>query len=155
MPSQKQLNGLAHNILDHAVSGLSYMQPHLAQVCRGAGVSTVTLDLLAPSPLPTVLHSLRPAVLACETLHLTFLSIAQKIGFTPQDIVAASLAYEFPVDSIDDYRFSCTSELVGSNGRRYHHSMHTDTYYTGGLTQCSSEQATALGPHWLPSSSLP
>ena len=155
MPSQKHLNGLAHNILDHAVSGLSYLQPHLAQVARTAGVSTITLDLLSASPLPVILHLLRPAVLACESLHHTFLSIAQKLGFTPQDLASATLTFEFPADCTDDYRFACTSELVGSGGRRYRHSMHTDTYYTGGLTTRSSEQATALGPQWLPRPSSP
>ena len=155
MPSQKHLNGLAHNILDHAVSGLSYLQPHLAQVARTAGVSTITLDLLSASPLPVALHLLRPAVLACESLHRTFLSIAQKLGFTPQDLASATLTFEFPAGCTDDYRFACTSELVGSSGRRYRHAMHTDTYYTGGLTTRSSEQATALGPQWLPRPSSP
>jgi hypothetical protein len=155
MPSQKRLNGLAHNILDHAVSGLSYLQPHLAQVCRTAGVSSVTLDLLAASPLPSALGSLRPAVLACETLHQTFLSVVQKLGFTPRDIASATLTYEFPANSADDYRFACTSELVGASGRIYRHSMHTDTYYSGGLIRCSSEQTAVLGPHWLPSPSSP
>src|SRR5437773_1035389 len=110
MPSQKCLNGLAHNIMDHAVSGLSYLQPHLAQVARAAGVNTVTLDLLSVSPLPATLRLLDPAVRACEALHQTFLSIAQKLGFTAQDIASATLTFEFPVDSSDDYRFSCTSE---------------------------------------------
>ena len=133
MPSQKHLNGLAHNILDHAVSGLSYLQPHLAQIARATDVGTITLDLLSASPLPPAFHSLRPAVFACESLHRTFLSIASKLGFTPQDIASATLTFEFPSDCTDDYRFACTSELVGSGGRRYRHSMHTDTYYhTGG-----------------------
>ena len=155
MPSQKHLNGLAHNILDHAVSGLSYLQPHLAQVARASGVSTVTLDLLSSSPLPAALHLLRPAMLACESLHRTFLSIASKLGFTPQDIASATLTFEVPADCPDDYLFACTSELVGSGGRRYRHAMHTDTYYTGGLTTRSSEQATAVGPQWLPRPSSP
>jgi hypothetical protein len=150
MPSQKQLNGLAHNILDHAVSGLSYLHPHLAQVARAAGVSTIPLDLLSVSPLPVALHSLRPAVLACESLHRTFLSITQKLGFTPRDIASAALTFEFPAECTDDYRFACISEVVGTSGRRYLHSMHTDTYYAGGLTTRSSEQPTALSPQWLP-----
>ncbi len=155
MPSQKHLNGLAHNILDHAVSDLSYLQPHLAQLARTAGVSTISLDLLSASPLPVTLHLLRPAVLACESLHRTFLSIAGKLGFTPQDLVSATLTFEFPADCPDDYRFACTSELVGSGGRHHRHSMDTDSYYTGGLTTRSSEQATALGPQWLPRLSSP
>ena len=155
MPSQKHLNGLAHNILDHAVSGLSYLQPHLAQVARAACVSTITLDLLSASPLPITLHLLRPAVLACESLHRTFLSIAQKLGFTAQDLASATLTFEFPANCANDYHFACTSELVGSSGRLYRHSMHTDTYYTGSLTTRSSEQATALGPQWLPRPSSP
>ncbi len=50
MPSSKLLNGVAHDILHHAMSGLSCLHPHLSQTCRTAGVTEITLDLMRESP---------------------------------------------------------------------------------------------------------
>lgn len=156
MSSHKRLNGLAYDIMDHAASGLSYLQPYLSEVCHAAGVSTVTLDLLAASPLPVALHIVPAAVLACESLHRTFLSIAWKLGFTPHDIASATLSFRFIPESLSQpWCFVCISELVSSRGRRYQHARDTTVHLTGGLTTRSSEQTTALGPNWLPPLSLP
>ena len=72
MPSYKRLNGVAHDIVEHAVSGLSYLHPHIVNTCKKAGLSEITLDLLSASPLPAGVRVDKPCVLAIQTLHRTF-----------------------------------------------------------------------------------
>ena len=123
MPSRKHLNGAAYDIMHHAVSGLSYLHPHIAQTCRAAGLPALTLDLMRPSPLPPDISAEEPCVLATQTLHRTFVTLLQKIGFTLDDISSATLTFSAPRSSDDDYTLACRSELVTTDGKRYEHQM--------------------------------
>jgi hypothetical protein len=124
MPSHKLLNGVAHDIMDHAMSGLSCLHPHLTQTCRSARVADVTLDLMHESPLPSTIPQYQPLVLASQSLHQTFVAILAKIGFTLADVSSATLTFHVSPDALDDYSFvSCASELVSSRGKSYRHEM--------------------------------
>src|SRR5947209_5925709 len=124
MPSSKLLNGVAHDIMDHAMSGLSYLHPHLTQTCRSARITDVTLDLMRESPLPATIPHCEPLVLASQTLHRTFVGILSKMGFTLADLTSASLTFHVTPDAPDDYSYiSSTSELVSAQGRSYRHEM--------------------------------
>jgi hypothetical protein len=122
MPSYKLLNGVAHDIMDHAMSGLSYLHPHLTKTCRSAQITDVTLDLMCESPLPATIPQYQPLVAASQALHRTFVAILAKIGFTLADLSAARLTFHVLPNAPDDYSFvSCTSELVSARGRSYRH----------------------------------
>jgi hypothetical protein len=124
MPSYKLLNGVAHDIMDHSMSGLSYLHPHLTQTCRSARITDVTLDLMLESPLPATIPQYRPLVMACQALHRTFIGILTKIGFSLADLSSATLTFHVPLDAPDGYSYvSCTSELVSARGRSYRHEM--------------------------------
>ena len=124
MPSHKLLNGVAHDIMDHAMSGLSYLHPHLTQICRSARITDITLDLMRESPLPTTIPEYKPLVLASQTLHRTFVKILSKMGFTLADLSSASLTFHITPDAPDDYSYvSCASDLVSARGRSYRHEM--------------------------------
>jgi hypothetical protein len=99
MPSEKLLNGVAHDIMDHAMSGLSYLHPHLTQTCRSARISDVTLDLMSESPLPAQCPQYQPLVLASRALHRTFVAILAKMGFTLADLSSATLVFHISPDA--------------------------------------------------------
>src|SRR5436190_19218063 len=48
MPSQRVLQSVAHNFGDHAVSGLSYLAPHLFRAATSSGQLTTVVDALVP-----------------------------------------------------------------------------------------------------------
>ena len=119
MPSQKHLNGLAPQ---HSRSRRSADFPTCSRIWRRFAVPPVSAPsrsiLLVASPLPAALHSLQPAVFACEALHRTFFvhraeARLHAAGHRP----LLRLPTSSPADCPDDYRFACTSELVGSSGR--------------------------------------
>jgi hypothetical protein len=121
MPSHKHLNGAAYDIMHHAVSGLSFLHPHIAQTCRAANIPIVTLDLMQSSPLPSTIHAAHACVTATQTLHQTFVGILQKLGFSLSDVSSATLTFRAPRDAQDDYTLACSVELVTADGKRYHH----------------------------------
>jgi hypothetical protein len=124
VPSQKLLNGIAHDIMDHAMSGLSYLHPHLTQTCRSAKITEVTLDLMQESPLPSTIPQYKPLVLASQTLHRTFVGILSKVGFTLSDLSSASLTFHITPNAPDDYSYvSCDSKIVSVKGKSYCHEM--------------------------------
>ena len=121
MPSRKHLNGAAYDIMHHAISGLSDLHPHIAHTCRAAGLPVLTLDLMRSSPLPQDIRAEEPFVLATQTLHRTFVSLLQKLGFTLEDISSATLTFYAPRSGDDDYTLACRSELVTADGKRFEH----------------------------------
>jgi hypothetical protein len=124
MPSSKLLNGVAHDIAHHALSGLSYLHPHLTQVCKRAGRASVALDLLRESPLPAEFPDYEPLRLASQALHRTFVGILESVGFTVTDVTAARLTLHVSPDAPDDYSYvSCDSEIVIASGRVYRHEL--------------------------------
>ncbi len=124
MPSSKILNGVAHDIAYHALSGLSYLHPHLTQVCKRVSCTAVTLDLLRESPLPADFPDYEPLRLASRALHSTFIRILESNGFTVADIATARLTFHVSPDAPDDYSYiSCDSEIVSASGRVYHHNL--------------------------------
>ncbi len=132
MPKSKLLNGVAHDIAHHAMSGLSCLHPHLSETCRKAGVWEVALDLKMESPLPSTFPDYEPLRLASQALHRTFVGILQTLGFTLSDVSAARLTFSVVRDAPDDYSYvSCTSEIVTTLGHSYRHDF--PSYSTIGL----------------------
>ena len=123
MPCRKHLNGAACDIMHHAMSGLSFLHPHIAQTCREAKLSSLTLDLMQPSPLPPEVHAQKPCLLATQALHETFVSLLQKLGFSLADVSSATLTFSAPRHAQDDYTLPCRSELVTADGKHYEHTM--------------------------------
>ena len=132
MPSFKRLNGVAYDIAHHALSGLSYLHPHLAQACRGSGRTSVRLDLLREMPLPDDVPEHEPLRLASQALHGTFVGILQRVGFALSDLNAAHITFYVPPDAPDDYSYvSCDSEIVAASGKAYSHSLPAFLHHAG------------------------
>jgi hypothetical protein len=143
MPSSKLLNGVAHDIAHHAMSGLSYLHPHLSETCRKAGIAGVTLDLTSESPLPSSVPDYQPLRLASQALHRTFVGILESVGFTLADVSAARLTFSIVQDAPDDYSYvSCTSELSTTRGQSYRHDI--PAFSTTGVSMRCSERRRAV-----------
>ena len=124
MPSSKLLNGVTHDIAHHAMSGLSWLYPHLTQTCRKADITEVVFDLTSKTPLPSSIPDYEPLRLASQALHRTFVGILESVGFTLADVSTARLTFSVVRDAPDDYSYvSCTSELVTARGQSYRHDI--------------------------------
>jgi hypothetical protein len=124
MPSEKRLNSVCHSIAHHAVSGLSWIHPHLGRACRQAGLSGVSIDLLADNPCPKDLRCRRksPLRVGLGSVQEKFAGILQSEGFSVDDLTSAVLEFEFPPDK-DDYWSLCTSTTVTASGRQFRHKL--------------------------------
>ena len=123
MASEKNLSAVSHDIAHHAVSGLSWLHPHLSQACRAIKVDEVTLDVTKENPLPEGFPSPEPLRLASRALHKTFYVILEKKGFHPQNVAEAKLRFVFSVNRSDDYSSVCFSSLRSDNGREFTHRL--------------------------------
>jgi hypothetical protein len=110
MPTQRHLNAVAHDIAHHAVSGLSYIHPHLGQVMRELNIDEVELNLLSEIPLPPILRGRKPLDLSSQALRSMFHDIVRKKGFELTDVKEAILRF-------------CFSRLVTSDGREFNHRL--------------------------------
>ena len=123
VPNYKHLNGVAHDILAHAMSGLSYLHPHIANICRASGLSAITLDLLLASPLPADVRADKPCVLATQALHRKFVELLHKLGFTLSDLRSATLTFRASAASPDGFIVPCSADFTTARGHHYHHEV--------------------------------
>jgi len=123
MASRKHLNAVSHDIAHHAVSGISWLHPHLGQACRRAEIDEVVLEVSRADPLPDDFPATEPLKLASRELHRTFRTILEKKGFAASDVKTAELRFVFSAERSDDYSSTCFSRLVTSDDHEFSHRL--------------------------------
>ena len=119
MPSLKHLNGIAHSLGHHAQSSFSRLHPHLVQACRAAGLSEVSVDLLAESPYPEGLRDSEPLRRALARLRERFLALLAQHGLSASDVASVRLTFGFRPK--DDGDCSVRSTIRSRTGREFTH----------------------------------
>ena len=123
MASCKRLSSVSQSIAHHAVSGLSYVHPHLNKAAKAYAEETVFINLLADEPCPQRFSEIAPLKAAFNSLKLRFIEILKSEGFSNSDLKAAVLMFEFPEKYADDYCSDCHSLLVNTAGKNYAHAV--------------------------------
>lgn len=118
MTSEKRLSSVCHSVAHHAVSGLSYLHPHLARACRASGLSEANVDLISDAPLPPGLIASEELCLAVTSLRARFAQMLESEGFALTDLRTARLLFKF-VDYREDYCSDCHARLVSQSGREF------------------------------------
>lgn len=111
----KRLRSVCHSIAHHAVSGLSYIHPHLAQACNNAGLVSIVIDLKQEEPCPDAFVRIKPLRLAVQAMRNRFEEILASEGFAPTDLLAATLRFEFP-DKMDYCSSNCHACMIANSG---------------------------------------
>ena len=119
MTTQRALSGVSHDIAHHAVSGLSYIHPHLYHACQLVGVRQTTIDILVESPYPTGLPQLESLRLSLVALREKFFAILEANDFGTTDVKSLSISFEFPLVGADGYSCQVVSRLQSSRGHNY------------------------------------
>jgi len=98
MASFRELRGIAHNLAHHSQSGLSWLYPHLRQVCRRAGVSVASFNLLPHDPYPADVPQWEPLRLALASLRVWFLELLAPHGHDQSNLCSVTLTFRFRDD---------------------------------------------------------
>ncbi len=112
MPSRKRLRSVCHSIAHHAVSGLSYVHPHVLRACRSAGLSRMSIQLLESEPCPVLFRGNEPLRLSLHGLKEKLEHILATEGFAMSDIAGAELTFEPDPAQKDDHCSICRALLV-------------------------------------------
>lgn len=137
MPSQRVLQSVTHNLGHHAVSGLSYLVPHLFRAAESSGQLTVSIDMLGEPILSPTLRLDEPLRLSLDALRKRFGEILASEGFAQDALRAATLVFRFEghwpetpatllakargdsQETPGDPAYHCEAAVVTSNGRSY------------------------------------
>lgn len=114
MPRRKRLRSVCHSIAHHAVSGLSYVHPHIVHACRNAGASCMQVNLLAADPCPPQFAEIAPLKSSLIGLREKFETILATVEFSLSDLSLATLCFT-PELGKDDYCTICHATLQGKN----------------------------------------
>lgn len=119
MATHKRLNSVSHSIAHHAVSGLSYLHPHLCRACKLENLNSVTVELLEENPYPKCLQSCNPLELALLALKEKLSQILISEGYSLSELTSAKLRFEFEPSFKDDYCSNCCAQLTAKSGKSY------------------------------------
>lgn len=119
MPSEKRLNSVCHSIAHHAVSGLSYVHPHLRRACNAAGLVSVAIDLGIEEPCPVQFQTIESLRHSLRVLREKFIEILRSEGFGEKDVKEIKLHFEFTREFPDDYCSNCHAYLVSQSGKEF------------------------------------
>lgn len=115
MASHKRLKSVVQSIAHHAVSGLSFVHPHLGQACESSGFDSIDIYVSETEPCPKEFLHIEPLRLALNTLKETFYGLVIAEGFEPKDIESTKLVFEFEHGQLDHYCSVCTATLVSAS----------------------------------------
>ena len=124
MASLKALNGAAHDLAHHSQSFFSWLHPHMAEECRRAGVTMVTVEFSGRSTYPRELAHSVPLASALIGLERWFADLLMRQGYVPADVSSASLTFEFRQNGgEDDYNPTVSCTIVARTGREFVHTV--------------------------------
>ena len=123
MPSEKRLSSVCHSVAHHAVSGLSYVHPHLRRACNAAGLESVVVDLGIEDPCPAQFKTIEPLRLSLQALREKYIEILSSEGFGEKDIKEIILRFEFTKEFPDEYCSNCHAYLVSQSGKEFWHAV--------------------------------
>jgi hypothetical protein len=121
MASAKHINGLCHNIAHHAVSGLSFINPHILAASRAAGVDYIAVNLLDSNPCPPQFWQIKPLRLSLRTLREKFEHMLEGVGFSVADLNEAQLIFCRAYPDADDYCAMCHAKITLKTGCHFEH----------------------------------
>jgi hypothetical protein len=116
MPRRKRLRSVCHSTAHHAVSGVSFVHPHVLQACGEAGVRSMEIDLLQSEPCPAQYLPNELLRLSLRSLKERFESILSSEGFRSEDLSAASLTFSRAAGHLDQYCTVCRIVLTPMDG---------------------------------------
>lgn len=110
MPRRKRLRSVCHSIAHHAVSGLSYIHPHVLRACHDANIDSMQVNLLDVDPCPTQFKGIKPLRLSLRGLREKFEDILVAESFSISDFTLAKLCFTADPGK-DDYCSICHATL--------------------------------------------
>ena len=114
MPSWKRLKSVCQSLAHHSVSGLSYLQPYIFQVCHAAQRDHIDIDLLDLQTSVEWCEEVPPLLLSLKALQQTMVSILKTEGFKLQDLTLVTLRLQ-PVNAS---QLKCRARFVATTGRQ-------------------------------------
>lgn len=111
MASTKRLKSVAHSLAHHAVSGLSYLHPHLSEACESVGKTYTVIDLVADNPCPASFKGNVPLQLALQELKGFYVRLLESEGFQMDAISSTTLLFSFNLKQNCHYCSTCTATI--------------------------------------------
>src|SRR5882724_8396000 len=141
MAKQKQLNGVAHNIAHHAISGLSYLHPYLGQLADKDRLRVIVIDLLSKNAYDETIEIPAHLQLATENFRNKFKEMVVATGNSIDIIQTATVTFH-DFDN-DNYRSTADAYFKLISGAEYKQSVDK-------ITTKDADTTHHLGPNWLP-----
>jgi hypothetical protein len=111
--------------MDHAVSGLGFLTPHVVEFFGGSGERRLGIDLLSGQPEAQSAWHSQHLNEAAQSVHRRFLQILSREGFTIADLRAGRLEFTGQGSS----EFTCDCTLESAAGIQFVASMNSKTYW--------------------------
>jgi len=115
MEKSDSLRSVIQVIAQHAVSGLSFMHPHLGEECKKAGISLITVNLLGPGFEPRLSEMTAELELSIDALRNKYKELLAVESISVSTIRSTNATFTF-LDG--QWPSGCYIEIVSTNGKK-------------------------------------
>lgn len=98
MVSFKKLRNAVFSTVQHSVSGLCFIHPHIGEACLNIGLGEISLELIDLKISPELPNKSKELHLSSEALKNTFVELLEKQGIDITDIEEANIKFFFNND---------------------------------------------------------
>lgn len=95
MVSCKKLRNAVYSTVQHSVSGLCYIHPHIGDACKNIGASEITLSLIDLEFSPEFSNITKELQVSSNALKSTFFELLEKQDIKIEDIEKADIKFFF------------------------------------------------------------
>ena len=115
MKGAKRLRSIAHDIAHHAISGLSYVHPHLGERRETEHFDQISVDLLIPRFSPVLKHLPREIELSTQALRDKFATFLVSKSVDRSEIESAVATFVYRGRS--SWPYACRVQIKAASGQ--------------------------------------
>ena len=120
MTSTKKLKNVVNSTVQHSVSGLCFVHPHLGVACKQANINSINVNLLKPDFKPNLIKITTELELSTNALRNKFIELLENEAISTSEIKSANIEFHF---SSNEYPISAYIEVITKDSKKIEHAV--------------------------------
>ena len=120
MTSTKKLRNVVNSTVQHSVSGLCFIHPHLGVACKQGGINSISINLLESEFIPKLIKITKELELSTNALRNKFKELLENEAISISEIKSAKIEFQF---SINEYPISAYIEVITKDSIKIEHAV--------------------------------
>ena len=120
MTSTKKLRNIINSTVQHSVSGLCFIHPHLGVACKQTDIRSIRVNLLKQDFKPNLIKITKELELSANALRNKFNELLKNEDISTSEIKSSYIEFHF---SRNEYPVSAYIEVITKDSKKIEHAV--------------------------------